>query len=223
VAAREQRLPGWLTRLAEVRVEQVVEMRHVLRDGENELDAIAQHFLVSRFGAGFDDADHRALLDVIVSLGATYDVGDPLRWSPVNIDLLLVDRVPRKVVEKAGVLTKLPGLLRAFIRYAYDVRGWRAELRAEALADELEAAVGGEVELEQLTDDPLPDEPFEWLGVPEDIRPKLEEILALCDANADALLDVEHRTANRRLLHDVSLRRAALIEDRDLLELDDDG
>jgi len=43
---RQQRLPAWVTRLSEVRIEQVVEMRHVLRDGEN-------YFLDVRLPDGF--------------------------------------------------------------------------------------------------------------------------------------------------------------------------
>jgi hypothetical protein len=31
-----------------------------------------------------------------------------------------------------------------------------------------------------------------------DLLPKVAEILALCDENAEEFLDVEHRTANRR-------------------------
>ena len=373
LAERRQRLPAWVTSLSEVEIRQVVEMRHVLRDGENyfldvrlpdgfgmtvcvyvdnnlgrvvkdaytldqpwdvvherigeivepdtiiapadpaaaravldaalqveaimfppmesetwpacrplvrwlvgklpagaslpdfempseaELDEIADEFLRSPYGKGFDDEDHRRLLEVIVGFGATYDVGDPLRWSPVNVELMLVDRVPRKVVDKVSVLTKLPALMRAFIRYAYDVRGLRRELLQEALEsvdrwepeyqrlirtprvqgaealarmmmgeetglelelgpydplEELVAAVGGEDELEDLTDEPLPDEEFEWLGIEEDIRPKLEEILALCDANANELLDVEHRTANRRLLRDLAIVNPAYFRGR---------
>jgi hypothetical protein len=364
LGTRQHRLPAWVTRVSEVRVQRVVEMRHVLRDGENyfldvrlpdgfrmtavvyvdnnlgqvvkdaytldrplddvldlarresdddtsieevdpghararidsalaieaitfppmrseswpacrplvrwlvdtlpggttlpepeppsdkELDAIVERFVHSPYGRGFDDPDHRYLLGVVVDFGSMYDIGDPLRWSPVNIELLLVDRVPRKVVEKADVLSKLPNLLRAFVKFAYDERGWRRELLTEALEAidrwepeyqrlirtprvqgaealarmmmgertgleldrwpldpiaELAAAVGGDDELELLDDDPLPDEPFEWSRIEEDIRPKLEEILRLCDQNAEELLDVEHRTANRRLLHDVAV------------------
>jgi len=76
-----------------------------------------------------------------VSLGATYDVQDPLRWSPVNVELLLLDRVPRKVVDRVQVLTKLPDLLRAFIRYAYRLRGLRNPLRVPA-ARSADRAVG---------------------------------------------------------------------------------
>jgi hypothetical protein len=368
-ATRQHRLPAWLTRLSEVSVERVFEMRHVLRDGENylidvrlpdgfrmtavvyvdnnlgqvvkdafvmdqpleevlefyrahaeedttigpvdaaeararieaaleieaimfppmesdtwpacrplvrwlvaqlpagasvpeyeppdekELDAIVEDFLASAYGQGFDDEDHRFLLGVIVDFGSMYDVGDPLRWSPVNIELLLVDRVPRKVVEDARVLTKLPNLLRSFVRYAYHERGLRPALLQEALeavgrwepeyqrlirtpraqgaealalmAQGLETGlelrdpyqylvdvVGGEDELALLDDDPLPDEPFDSYGLDDDIRPKVDEIAALCDASADSLLDVEHRTANRRLLYDLARVNPAFFRGR---------
>ena len=46
----------------------------------------------------------------------------------------------------------------------------------------------------------MPDEEFDWSGIPEDIRPAVEAILEHCDGCADALFDVEHRTAMRRFL-----------------------
>ena len=47
---------------------------------------------------------------------------------------------------------------------------------------------------------PLPDEPFEWAGIPEDIHYRVREVLELCDRCAVELLDVEQRTAMRRFL-----------------------
>jgi hypothetical protein len=46
----------------------------------------------------------------------------------------------------------------------------------------------------------LPDEEFDWTGIPEGIRPTVRAILEQCDGCADALFDVEHRTAMRRFL-----------------------
>ena len=64
----------------------------------------------------------------------------------------------------------------------------------------LDAAAGGRYQLQNLDDGPLPDEPFEWAGVADDIRPVVEQVLASCDRCADEILDVEHRTAMRRFL-----------------------
>jgi len=47
---------------------------------------------------------------------------------------------------------------------------------------------------------PLPDEPLDWTGIPDDIRDRVTEVLALCDRCCDELLDAEYRTATRRVL-----------------------
>ena len=60
--------------------------------------------------------------------------------------------------------------------------------------------VGGVDALMSLDESALPDEEFDWSGTPEDIRPAVEAILEQCDGCADALFDIEHRTAMRRLL-----------------------
>ncbi len=75
----------------------------------------------------------------------------------------------------------------------------------EIMLEGLDRQVGGRLALRELDDEPLPDEPFEWSGVPEDVRPVVQEVLDACDRCADEMLDVEHRTAMRR-----SLSRAAV-------------
>ena len=75
----------------------------------------------------------------------------------------------------------------------------QAELDSLKLWD-LAAEVGGDDVLQALDDSPLPDEPFDWTGIAEDIAPRVDEILALVDRCCDDLLDVEYRTASRRLL-----------------------
>ncbi|WP_425571600.1 DUF6398 domain-containing protein [Nocardioides aquiterrae] len=64
------------------------------------------------------------------------------------------------------------------------------------------------------TTPPLPDEPFEWAGVPDDVRPVVQEVLGLCDGFADAHLDVEHRTAMRRFLGRAAVGDAAIFRRR---------
>jgi hypothetical protein len=66
--------------------------------------------------------------------------------------------------------------------------------------DELRRAVGGPQALDELDDAPLPDEPFAEERVPADVRERVAEVVELVDRCCDALLDVEHRTAARRLL-----------------------
>lgn len=91
-------------------------------------------FLASPYGAGVADADSRSMLDSIVWFGADYGPGDPLRWSPVAVEILLADWIPRKIVADVPLLSVAPDVLRAFIRFCHAERGVRAELTADTLA-----------------------------------------------------------------------------------------
>lgn len=213
---------------------------------DEESAAIADDFFASSFGTGLDYADERGLLRSVLWFGTDYGPSDPLRWSPVNVEMLLTDWVPRKIVAEPAYLAKLPDLLRAFVRYCHRRREIRPALTEETLAavdhwepeyqrtirserpqgpaallagmlpstaDEEEPSVadimlegmdrkvGGRFQLQNLDETPLPDEPFEWAGIAEDIRPVVKDILDACDRCADELLDVEHRTAMRRFLN----------------------
>ncbi len=204
--------------------------------------AVAERFLASPFAAGLDDPDSRDLLDHLLWFGTDYGPGDPLRWSPVAVEMLLTDWIPRKIVADFAHLGKAPGVLRGLIRFSHAERGIRPGLTKETLAavdewepeyraairtprlhgpeallaavgvldpeeyldsvvrDELRRAVGGARALEELDDAPLPDEPFAEESVPADVRERVTEIRELVDRCCEALLDVEHRTAARRLL-----------------------
>lgn len=218
--------------------------------------ALVERFLAAPSGGGFDDADHRALLDSLLWFGTDYGPGDPLRWSPVAVEILLVDWIPRKIVAEVPFLAKAPDLLRAFIRFSHQERGIRPELTTrtlgavdecepeyqrlirsprpqgpaallaamgapgldgpwpwpgalpddepveyhEIMLDALRRAVGGEDILEKLDPAPLPDEAFAWDGIQPDVHDRVAEVLGLVDRCCDELLDVEYRTACRRLL-----------------------
>lgn len=217
---------------------------------DDDKQALADRFFASPFGAALDDADGRGLLESLLWFGTDYGPGDPLRWSPVAVEILLADWIPRKIVADVPYLAQAPELLRAFIRFCHAERGIRAELTAETLAavDEFEdeyqatirrprpqgpaallarmgvldpggpwpamddlvlgfdplaglaAAVGGDHALDALDDRPLPDEPFDWDRVPHDVRQQVGAVLELVDRCCAELLDVELRTAARRLL-----------------------
>ena len=247
---------------------------------EARIAALVDDFFASPFGVGLDDRDRRGLLESVLWFGTDYGPGDPLRWSEVSVEILLLDWVPRKIVAESAYLAQLPQLLRAFIRYAHHQRGIRRRLTSETVAavdrfepeyqrlirsdrpqgpaaliaqtllaragrdgidladldlddldlDEIAAGgpgwapgldptpnmvdimlrslddqVGGRAALQGVDAEPLPDEPFAWDGIADDVRPVVEHMLTSCDACADELLDVEHRTAMRRFL-----RRAAV-------------
>lgn len=211
---------------------------------ETDVAALAEAFLASPYGATVDHEDGRDLLRSLLWFATGYANGDPFRWSPVTIEML-VDWLPRKVLGDRSYLAGLPEVVRAFVGYAHDRVGIPEELTAETLvvldafvpvirstarsgrpqgqaallADllgeeglgglgdvgeemlgRLADEVGGRQQLQDLDAAPLPDEPFGWAGVPEDVRPVVQEVLDLCDGCADELLDVEHRTAMRRFL-----------------------
>lgn len=224
---------------------------------EQSLSALADDFFASPYATKLDDPDHRSLLDSFMWFATDYGPGDPLRWSPVSIEILLTDWLPRKVLADAAYLANTSTLLQAFVRYSHDQRGVRPArttetlqaidsyeptfldliengrrslprsvqqelleqmlagpagfglLDEDALDEDFEShedymlgvlrrAVGDD--LDRLDDTPLPDEAFDWTGIPDDVHDRVSEVLDLCDACCDTLLDTEHRTACRRLL-----------------------
>jgi hypothetical protein len=222
---------------------------------ETDLDYLAQSFFLSRYGVPLDDGEHRSLLDAMLWCSTDYGIGGPMKWSPVKVELLLVDGLPRKLLGSPAQLALAPNLLKAFIQFAHADSGVRADLTAETLRavdrwaptylhtvpparperpDELMAVldmaldfpemhedpafvesmkaigemvlgnlaeeVGGPSELAQVNDHPLPDEPFCWEHIPDDVAPRVQEVLVLVDDSCDSLFDVEIRTACRRLL-----------------------
>jgi len=226
---------------------------------------LAARFFASPFASGLGGRDHRDLLDVMLWFGCDYGPGDPMRWSPAAVEILLADWIPRKVVADVGYLTKAPAVLRGFVRFCHAERGipprltdatidavdqWEPEYQAtirsprpqgpDALLAALgvgpadpwemgdeedgwdddrddddwdydsmilaiwERAVGGPEALEALDAAPLPDEAFDWTGIPADVHDRVGEVLARCDRCCDEVLDAEYRTAARRLLAQVA-------------------
>jgi hypothetical protein len=95
---------------------------------------LAKQFFASDHGSQLNDADHKYLLDQILWFGTGYGPGDPLRWSPVAVEILLADWIPRKLVASPACLAKAPDLLRAFIGFCHAERGIRPVLTGQTLA-----------------------------------------------------------------------------------------
>lgn len=74
------------------------------------------------------------------------------------------------------------------------------EMYAETVVASLRRAVGGDAQLRQLSVEPLPDEDFDWDGIPDDVRERVDEVRQLCDGCCESVFDIEYRTACRRLL-----------------------
>ena len=94
---------------------------------------LAARFFASPYGVDLDDDDHRNLLETFIWFATDYGPGDPLRWSSVAVEILLLDWLPRKVMAESTFLALAPDLLRAFIRFAHAERGIRATLTVETL------------------------------------------------------------------------------------------
>ena len=77
----------------------------------------------------------------------------------------------------------------------------------------LDRRVGGRHALDALDDRPLPDDAFCWAGIPDDVHPIVADVLAHCDALCDQRLDIEHRTAVRRLLAKVAAADPGVFRD----------
>ena len=137
-------------------------------------DKLANRFFGSQFGKPLDDADHRDLLDQFLWFGTGYGPGDPLRWSPVAVEILLADWIPRKIVGRPECLSKAPALLRAFIRFCHAERKIRLALTDETLA----AVDEHEPEYQRVIRSPRPQGPMALLaamGVFGDEKPWEDE------------------------------------------------
>ena len=80
-------------------------------------------FWKSAHARGVDDEDGRSLLETFTWFGSGYGSGDLLQWSPVRVELLLADWLPRKVVAPRDYLAKAPQLVKAFVRFCHAERG----------------------------------------------------------------------------------------------------
>lgn len=243
---------------------------------EKELSRITEDFMASPYAVHLDEPDHADLMDPILWFASGWSGTDPFRWSPVRVEILLSDWFPRKVVADAEYLSKMPTVLRAYIRYCQNRVGvpssrtqetllavdeWEPQYQrtirserlqgpaaliasmmpgfagsmdgafdddidgdidgdiddylddasyAEIMLEHLDRCVGGRLALMRLDATPLPDEPFTWAGIPDDIHPVVEQVLEDCDRVAGELFEVEFRTAARRLLGRIAVGDPAI-------------
>lgn len=102
---------------------------------EKQIARLTTRFFQSDAAASVvDDADNRSVLESILWFGTDYGPGDPMRWSPPAVEILLVDWIPRKIAAPVDFLAKVPAVLRAFVRYCHTERGISRELTAETIA-----------------------------------------------------------------------------------------
>lgn len=194
---------------------------------------IAAEFVTSPQARGLDRPLAARVAGQLCRLAAS-NCGDPFRWSPAKVVQLLTEWWVAETDPEAAADVALPAVTKAFVRWcgaktglarpaireivqtvdAFTPDYHRLFLATEPppvvarepltmlgiLADE----VGGPDILDALDDDPLPDEAFDWDGIPEDVHPRVAAVLGFFEPVADELFDVEFRTAGRRLLAHVA-------------------
>lgn len=101
--------------------------------GDEEREALATAFATSK------EAGRSALVADLaryfIDYRFDYTDGDPLRWSPLAVELCLLDWFPRKVTLDDEELASVPDALRRFVRYA----GRRKGLTRASIAETIEA------------------------------------------------------------------------------------
>lgn len=104
-------------------------------------DAIVRDFLDS---ADLSDPDAgERIVELAVDYACDYTPdGDPYRWSPIAVELFLVDWLPRKALLDAGEIRAVPEVMKAWVGFALAHRGLPAHLIEETkeAVDEYAAA-----------------------------------------------------------------------------------
>ena len=109
----------------------------------DQIEALAERIMASPHGRGLrrrkgsDDAD---IVETLLWLGAQQLGGDPLRWSPVTVEIALLDLVPRKIVADAAYLRRVPEVMRHVVTFAHAERSIPEHLTTATIAavDEFE-------------------------------------------------------------------------------------
>ncbi|MEO5837822.1 MAG: hypothetical protein ABIQ73_29255 [Acidimicrobiales bacterium] len=99
-------------------------------------DQLIDEFVGSSFGdiEGVTRAQVRELVDPLVWFACDFGPGDPLRWSPVSVEIVLTDWYPRKVFNAPlAELRLLPRVLAGFVRFSHARRDIPAELTDDTL------------------------------------------------------------------------------------------
>ncbi len=93
---------------------------------EDERAALLDDFVAAPSGhvEGLDEEQVRELADPLIWFGCDYGPGDPLRWSPVSVEIVLVDLYPRKVLGlDDDLMVRVPDVLAGFVRFAHERKG----------------------------------------------------------------------------------------------------
>lgn len=121
------------------------EQSPVHRLSDLERNEVVAGFLASPEAAGIGGPDGRPTASVVawcaraaVDFAVDENAGDPLRWSPVAVELMLLDWAPRQLSASHDAAPWLPEVLAGFTGYAARVQGQtpeRLELTQSAITE----------------------------------------------------------------------------------------
>jgi len=117
--------------------------------------------LVGEFRQRYSGAHERAdeIADTCVDYGLAYGY-DPLRWSPIAVELFMLSYLPRKVSLDTGQVRAFPAVLREWVRFVLEKKGL-----AEQWIGETEKAVDAHAaEFRRLATDPSNFGPAKAIG-----------------------------------------------------------
>lgn len=100
---------------------------------DDETARLAASFLATPEGVPHRSRAGRDMLDALLWYGTGYGKCDPLRWSPVSVEIVLADWVPRKVLAPVDELRLVPDVLRDLVRFGHRELGIRQELTDETV------------------------------------------------------------------------------------------
>jgi hypothetical protein len=103
---------------------------------EQERAELAEAFASSPEAADLGTADRVVAADIVtwfIDFACDYGAGDPLRWSPIAIEILLLDWLPRKAIMDRASVASLPEVLRTFVRFAARRKGLPDDISAETV------------------------------------------------------------------------------------------
>ena len=103
----------------------------VLELSDEAIDELVESFV--RSSQFFGSASMAREVGDIICLFADHHDGDPLRWSPVLVEIFLADWIPTEITANDEFYAAVPETLRAWIRFAGEQKGLAADLIDETV------------------------------------------------------------------------------------------
>jgi hypothetical protein len=103
---------------------------------DEEREKLVVAFAASTEAAGLGTAWGGSATDLarwFVDFACDYGAGDPLRWSPIAVEILLADWLPRKAILEPAEIEALPEVLRRFVRFSARRKGLADDVVTETL------------------------------------------------------------------------------------------